>query len=260
MKKFICAAAAIAVGICSVVSLGGCKAGEAIVEYTLSEDETYFIVSGVSGDKLGLKELVVPAEKDGKPVKEIGDDAFFQCCDLVRVTLPENTIEKLGARAFAFCAFDSFVIPDSVTYIGYGAFGACDYLTEITVPESVTTLEPLAFYGCQSLKKAYVKADITTLNTKVFYNPVYTQGGETYTSTSLTELYLPASLEKIHEDAIAGNFISDIYFAGSAAQWEAVYFYNMIADEENEGEKKENRLEKSAVLTGAVKIHCNAEF
>ena len=260
MKKFICAAAAVAVGICSVMSLGGCTTGEAFVEYTLSEDGEYYIVSGVSGDKRGLKELVVPAEKDGKPVKEIGDDAFFQCYDLSRVTLPEDTIEKLGARAFAFCGFDSFVIPDSVTYIGYGAFGACDYLREITVPESVTTLEPLAFYGCSALKKAYVKADITTLNTKVFYNPVYTQGGETYTSTALTELYLPASIEKIHEDALAGNFITDIYFAGTEAQWNEVYFFNMIDDEENEGEKKENRLEKSDVIGKGTKVTCNKQF
>ena len=265
MKKFVCAAAIAAVGICSVVSFGGCKTGEAYVQYTLSEDGTYYIVSGVSGDKLGLMDYEVPAEYSAEeggellPVKEIGNDAFFQCYDLSRVTLPD-TIETIGERAFAFCSFTSFAIPQSVTFIGYGAFGACDYLTEITVPESVTTLEPLAFYGCSGLKKAYVKADITTLNTKVFYNPVYTQGGETYTSTSLTELYLPASLERIHEDALSGNFITDIYFAGSEQQWENIYFFNMVDDEENEGEKKENRLEKSEVLNSAVNIHKNAEF
>lgn len=265
MKKFICAAAVLAVGISSAVSFGGCKSGEAYVQFTLSEDGTYYIVSGVSGDKRGLTSYDVPATysaKDGGemlPVKEIDDYAFYQCYDLKRLTLPDS-IKKLGARAFAFCSFSSFIVPEGVTFIGNGAFGACKKLTEITVPESVKTLEPLAFYGCAALKKAYVKADIGVLEDKVFYNSVLSQGGNTYTDTSLTSVYLSASITKICDTALQGNFISDIYFAGTEQQWNELYFFNMVDDEDNPGEKKENRLEKSAVLSSGVNVHYNVEF
>ncbi|MCM1545683.1 MAG: leucine-rich repeat domain-containing protein [Clostridiales bacterium] len=265
MKKFICAAAIAAVGICSTVSFGGCKTGKAYVEYKLSEGGDYYIVSGVSGDKLGLTSYEVPAsysaEEGGEllPVKEIGEGAFMQCYNLESLTLPD-TVEKLGERAFVFCNFKSFTIPESVNFIGNRAFGACKSLTEITIPESVTTLETMAFYSCSSLEKAVVKADITVLEDMVFCNPVYNQGGNTYTDTALTKVYLSASITKIRDTALAGNFISDIYFAGSEAQWDDVYFFNMVDDENNSGSKKENRLEKSTVMSGGVKMHYDAEF
>ena len=259
MKKFICAAAVIAVGLCSAVTFGGCKPGEAYVEYTLSEDGTYYIVSGVSGDKRGLKEFVVPEEVDGKPVREIGDGAFFQCYYLTVVTLNDN-IEKIGESAFAYCSFSQFTIPDSVTEICYGAFGACGKLVEITIPESVTTLKPLAFYHCSSLEKAYVKANVTVLEDGVFYNPVYNEGGNTYTDTSLKSVYLSANITKIRSTALAGNFLTDIYFAGTEEQWNDLYFFNMVEDEKKPGEYKENRLEKSDVLSSSVKVTWDAEF
>ncbi len=263
MKKFICAAAAIAAGIMSVISLGGCKVGEAYVEYTLSESGDYYIVSGVSGDKLGLKSYEVPAtypEGDGnaKPVKEIGDRAFYQCYQLKNVTIPD-TIEKIGRLAFAQCNFSEFVIPDSVTEIGGGAFGLCQSLTEITVPASVEKLGNMAFYCCPSLEKAYVKGSITVLEEKVFFNKVETQGGNVFSETSLTEVYLPASLEKIHASAFSGNMITDIYFAGTEEEWNNVYFFQMVKKEGKEDEYEEKRVEKSTAIKN-VQMHFNAGF
>ncbi|MBR3551829.1 MAG: leucine-rich repeat domain-containing protein [Clostridia bacterium] len=45
----------------------------------------------------------------------------------------------------------SFVIPNSVTVIGRGAFLLCQYLTSITVPNGVKTIEEQAFYGTERL-------------------------------------------------------------------------------------------------------------
>lgn len=248
MKKFFCAAAAVAVGILSAVTFGGCKAGEAYVDFTLSGDGTYYIVSGVSGDKQGLTSYEIPATYNDLPVKEVGDMAFTHCNNLKSIKLPD-TLKKIGASAFAFCAFEQVEIPEGVTYIGRGAFGACDYLKEVTVPESVTTLGELAFYSCGALETAYVKANITVLDNQVFYNAVYTQGGNTYYSSSLKKVYLSAGIQKIRDSALAGNFITDIYYAGTEEEWENVYFYNM-------GQDGENRLEKSDVLAGSVKVTC----
>lgn len=268
MKKFICAAAVVAAGILPIISFGGCKAGEAHVEYTLSESGDYYIVSGVSGDRLGLTSYEVPATysegEDGEslPVKEIGDEAFYECFDLTHITIPD-TIVRIGTLAFAKCGFSQFTIPEGVTEIAGGAFGMCNSLTEITVPASVQTLGNLAFYSCTSLKKAYIKdgeSSITVLNEKVFFNTVVTHGGNVFSETSLTELYLPASLEKIHVTALSGNAITDIYFAGTEEQWNNLYFFEMVKKEGKEDEYEEKKVEKSSALNSKVNIHCDVEF
>ena len=46
---------------------------------------------------------------------------------------------------------DSFVIPDSVTSIGKGAFSDCGFLKEIVIPDSVTNIGDGAFSRCESI-------------------------------------------------------------------------------------------------------------
>lgn len=266
MKKIICAAVAAAVCTASAFAFGGCSVGEATVDYTLSEDKSYYIVSGVSGDKRGLSSYEIPAtyspEEGGeeKPVKEIGEGAFMNCTSLRSITISES-ITVIGRNAFTFCGLTSAVISEGVTTIGYGAFGSCNSLTEITIPESVTTIEPLAFAFCTSLKKAVVKANISVLDGRVLYNSVVSQGGNVFTNSSLKEVYLPATLEKIHCEALYGNFImTDIYFAGTEAQWKEVYFYEMVKKEGMEDEYEEKKIEKNKILPSGTTVHYNSQF
>lgn len=255
----ICAAALAAL---SLAAFSGC--GEAEVNFTLSEDGTYYIVSGVSGNKGALREYEVPATypaEDGValPVKEIGEEAFMGCTRLLNVTLPEG-ITRIGDRAFSKCLFSYFTIPESVTYIGYGAFGMCDSLKQIVIPQSVTFLDSLAFAYCSNLEVAVVRADIEVLNEKVFVNSVVNAAGTVYTDTSLKEVYLPSTLIKIHSTALSGNRISDIYFTGSEEQWNELYFFEMQKSEDDGDEDEEVRLEKSDVLSDSVTVHFNAEY
>ena len=273
MKKLFCAAGAACILAACIFS--GCNLGDATVNFTLSEDGTHYVVSGVSGNRRALKVCNIPAEYSPEeggqalPVTEIGYEAFFGCLSLYSVTLPD-TVTAIGDRAFAQCMFSKFTIPESVQSIGYGAFGMCDALTEITVPQSVTQLSPLAFAYCTKLEKATVKADITVLRDRVFYNTAPTQGSDIYTDTSLTEIYLPASLQKIevtydkkysrYVSAIDGNFITDIYFAGTEEQWNELYFYSTEKKEGTENEFKEKKWEKDTFLGPELKIHFNVEF
>ena len=45
----------------------------------------------------------------------------------------------------------SYVIPDSVTSIGGGAFSGCTSLTSVIIPNRVTIIEDWAFEGCTNL-------------------------------------------------------------------------------------------------------------
>ena len=65
------------------------------------------------------------------PVKEICENAFRGCTSLTSVTFAENSqLESIGEHAFANCtSLTSIYIPNSVTFIDYGAFYGCISLT-----------------------------------------------------------------------------------------------------------------------------------
>ena len=74
--------------------------------YTLSDDGTYYSVSGIGNCK--DTDIFIPLMHNGLPVKEIASQAFYDCHSLTSV-----------------------VIPDSVTSIGVGAFSSCTGLKNI---------------------------------------------------------------------------------------------------------------------------------
>ena len=124
-------------------------------------------------------------------VKSIGDYAFDGCSSLTSINIP-NSVTSLGDGAFTGCMsltsinvasgnstyssdngvlFDknkriiikypvgkrdaSYVIPNSVTRIGDGAFYFCTGLTSIEIPNSVTSIDSGAFEYCNSLTDVY---------------------------------------------------------------------------------------------------------
>ena len=142
--------------------------------YTLSADETYYIVSGI-GTCTDTK-IVIPDTYQGLPVKEIRVQAFEYCANLTEITLPDS-ITRIGACAFGSCTsltkitlpegitsiadhtflyctnLAEITLPESLMHIGDYAFAKCTSLTEITIPESVTSIDECAFYYCTGLEK-----------------------------------------------------------------------------------------------------------
>lgn len=238
MKKitgFICAAA---VAACCAFSFTGC--GTAEVEYKISEDGTYYILSGVSGNKNALKQCVIASSyDDGEhgelPVTHIGQEAFMGCTSLVSVEIPD-TVTYIDTRAFAYNHIQRLEIPDSVKYIGYASF-ACSYsIAELVIPESVEILGPYAFAYCSTLEKVTINANIDTIYANTFAGNFISTDSGVYYDTKLTEISLPSTLKKMHVTAIQGNFVEDIYFDGSAEQWKAVDFFKAEEYEDDDGQ------------------------
>ena len=247
-------------------SLAACS-GEATVNYKLSDDGTHYFVSGVSGNKRALKKYEVLAEYaeeeggDLLPVTEIADEAFMGCSSLYTITLPEG-VERIGVRAFMNCGFRNFIIPESVRSIGYGAFGQCVALVEIVIPEAVTSIEPYAFAYCSNLENVVINGAVTVLRPYVFANSYAAVSGNVYMSTSLKSVTIPSTVEKIHIRALDGNLIEDIYFKGSQAQWDELYFYEFEKVEGEDGKEDEyieKKVEKDKVISSSVKIHFATE-
>ena len=169
----------------------------------LSEDESYYIVTGV-GNK-GCTKIVIPEECKGKPVKEIGAYAFQNCYALTSVKISDS-VTTIEDYAFYHCeSLASIEIPDSVTTFGEVAFAHCysltsvyitdieawckisfngyggrllnawnlylnnELVTELVIPDTVMEIKPYAFYSCDSLTSVVIGDSVTSIGSFAFY-------------------------------------------------------------------------------------------
>ena len=65
----------------------------------------------------------------------------------------------------------NYIIPNSVTNIGYGAFYDCSSLTKINIPDSVTNIWKSAFCGCDNLPSKTKSDIINRFGEEVFKFP-----------------------------------------------------------------------------------------
>ena len=75
--------------------------------------------------------------------------AFKDCKELTSVVIPDS-VQEIGALAFAGTNIASIVIPEGVKEIGAWAFQNCVCLTNINLPSSVLKLESGVFKDCTS--------------------------------------------------------------------------------------------------------------
>lgn len=85
-------------------------------------------------------EVFIPSQYNGRPVTEIGNNAFFNCDFLTSVTIPNSVTKIQGAAFYACNALKSVTIPASVILIRSSAFAYCYSLKSITIPASVTSI------------------------------------------------------------------------------------------------------------------------
>ena len=149
-----------------------------MAQWSFADNPTYYFqLDDIRATRSAIKELVI---EEG--IVEIGEEAFHDCPNLTRVSLP-----------------------DSLTYIGEGAFRNCSGLTAITIPSGVTSIGDAAFMGCVSL------ADL------LFTKSVYYIGVSAFEDcTKLGSVTFPAGASFICSRAFANDrALKTIAFLGS---------------------------------------------
>ena len=165
-------ASAVGLGSCGSDSKGGQVSIQATTEpelkdefgvgFKVSDDGTLSVSSYTSDDK----DVSIPDEFDGKPVKSVGQSAF-KGQDITTVTMPDG-LEKIGGFSFALCTkLEVANIPEGVKSIGANAFFADFALTEIELPESLQTIDINAF-NATGLKEIVIPKNVTSIGEFAF--------------------------------------------------------------------------------------------
>ena len=124
--------------LCAALLLSLCAAGLAEGGFSTVPVEGGVSVTGWTGEDTTLE---VPAEIDGIPVVDIGENAFAGKELLEKIILPEG-VAALGEAAFADCySLEEVVIPASVAQVGQNPFAGCENLKKISLADGQAALQ-----------------------------------------------------------------------------------------------------------------------
>lgn len=144
------------------------KCNQPLLNYNLSDDRTYYKVYGNQSGITLEKEVTIPAEYKGLPVKVVGQQGFSSFQYTEKFVLPDGLTE-IEDYGFTYCkALKEISIPDSVEKIGFNSFGYCENLQSFTFPGSLTEIETALFTDCKSLTSLYIPEGITNIKLSVF--------------------------------------------------------------------------------------------
>lgn len=106
--------------------------------------------------------------------------------------IPQDT-KAIADKAFINCeSLKEIIIPNSVSFIGFGVFQNCSSLVKVTLPSHLSSIEGL-FIECLSLEKITLPNSLTAIGFVTFNNCL-----------SLKEIVLPKNIKEIHAEAFKG--------------------------------------------------------
>ena len=122
----------------------------------------------------------------------IGTEAFFNCNELISITLP-NSVEVIGKYAFRACMFMQTVyLSNNLQTIGTMAFGMCENLISISLPASLQSIGSQLFSQCNKL------VQIISNYSSPDYRCFIVDGVlNSFAPAGITEYILPEGIESI---------------------------------------------------------------
>ncbi len=136
------------------------------------------------------EEIVIPEEIDGKKIVSIGEEAFKNKDNLIKIVIPEGVTEiKYGAFKNDVC-LEEVVLPSTCTVLGKEVFMDCKTLSKINLPEGIEVLQRKVFYNCFSLKELILPNTLKEIQSEALYD-----------CRNLNSLDLPKSLTTIGRSA-----------------------------------------------------------
>ena len=192
-------------------------------------------------DCTSLSNIVIPDSVTG-----IGEGAFNGCSFLECISIPKSVIclngnpfsgwsgkleclspdfiyeddvlfniNKSEIISFRNQKIESYIIPDSVTSIGDGAFSSCTSLSSIVIPDSVSSIGDWAFSDCTSLSNIVIPNSVTSIGEGAFSS-----------CTSLSNIVIPDSVTRIGNLAFSNcTSLSNIVISDSVTNIGDDVFY-----------------------------------
>ena len=156
--------------------------------------------------------MTIPAS-----VGSIDGSAFSGCTGLTRFTVEAGNSSYASVEGVLFnksrttlLQYPSgkvgtgYIIPDSVTSIGYQAFYECTGLTSVNIPHGVTSIGYRAFFGCTGLTSLTIPDSVT-----------YIVGATFYGCTGLTRVYFEGNAPGLEDFLFNGAFATVYYLQGT---------------------------------------------
>lgn len=107
-------------------------------------------------------------------LKSIGSRAFAETSALSSFTFPQ-TLTAVGAESFTGSGIVTANLPQSVTYLGAGAFADCTKLVYAQVPAAIQAVRERTFRNCTELKNVSIPEGIRYIGAAAFQNDVSLQ-------------------------------------------------------------------------------------
>ena len=196
-----------------------------------------FIHDNAFRDCKQLKSLVLP-----EGLKEIGRWSFEDCSAIESVSLP-STLERINGAAFRDCKqLKSLILPEGLKEIGVNAFKGCENLMSVSFPDTLEYVNGFsgckqlkslifpeglkeigvnAFKGCSALELVSLPSTLTVLNIKAFCqcerlkelvlpHNLKVIGSGIIDGTTISHIFIPASVEKISPEAFFSDKLTEI--------------------------------------------------
>lgn len=162
------------------------------LEFTLSSDETYYILTKINVEYEALATIVIPATYNDKPVKAIGTTDSYAIVDgmnrIKALYIPDG-ITTINDNLFGTSNYANGLVyvrlPETLTYIGDSAFRYSS-LGYVNIPGSVETISGYSFANIGSLRKVVINEGTTTISGFAFGD-----------SCTITDISLPSTITSI---------------------------------------------------------------